>query len=314
MKKEKKTNRPKRKWAGGILVGLLSVAICLTAAFGWIWFSNRNFEETFYTLYTSKINEPVRAVLLADLHQAEFGTDNSELITRIAALEPDVILIAGDMITAGSEDLDYAVGLCERLMAIAPVYFGLGNNENETVYGSDLNADFFLENSGLLGDSPENFEPLVKDNSLLTGLRDAGVVIVQNESVITTVNGNKIEIGGISTNLSSFWPNSGQFVYRFAESDSDHFKILISHRPDPVMEYIAGYRLDLVVSGHTHGGIVRIPGKGGLLSTEGGFFPEYDAGLFESGPMTMIVSRGLGEHGVIPRIFNSPELVVIDLN
>ena len=90
-------------------------------------------------------------------------------------------------------------------------------------------------------------------------------MIVQNESVITTVNGNKIEIGGISTNLSSFWPNSGQFVYRFAESDSDHFKILISHRPDPVMEYIAGYRLDLVVSGHTHGGIVRITGKCGQL-------------------------------------------------
>ncbi len=306
--------RTKRGSAAGILLILLSLVIGLALLAGWIHWSNQTFGETFYTLYSSKIDTPVRAVLLSDLHQVKFGKENNDLVARIEELKPDIILIAGDLVTAGEADVDYAVGLCERLAGIAPVYFGLGNHENEVVYGSDLDTRFFQANEGRLGENPEDFSGLVKDGTLLAGLKSAGVTVVQNESVSVTVKDNPIEIGGVSTNLSSFWPYSGQFIYNFAEGDSKNFKILISHRPEPVMEYIADYSLDLVVSGHTHGGVIRIPGKGGLLSADGGFFPQYDAGLFERGEMTLIISRGLGGHGAIPRVFNPPELVIIDIN
>ena len=89
---------------------------------------------------------------------------------------------------------------------------------------------------------------------------------------------------------------------------------MISHRPEPAAEYILGEPVDLVVSGHNHGGIIRIPGKGGVFSADGGFFPEYTGGMTKQGEMTMIVGRGLGGHGMLPRIFNPPELVIIDIN
>lgn len=306
--------RTKRSVVSSIFVVFLSFLVALSVLAVWIYWSNCTFEETFYTLYSSKIDAPVRAILLADLHQAEFGKDNDLLVSRIEELRPDIILIAGDIVTAEEEDIDYAVDLCERLTQIAPVYFGLGNHENKVIYGNDLDMSFLEANKEQLGDHPEDFSGLVKDDTLLAGLKNAGVTILQNEAVSVTVNENQIEIGGISTNLSSFWPYSGQFVYNFVEDEPQKFKIMISHRPEPVMDYIAGYDLDLVVSGHTHGGIIRIPGKGGLLSADGGFFPQYDAGMLERGAMTVIISRGLGGHGMIPRVFNQPELVIIDIN
>lgn len=292
---------------------LLVFGLCLSVFFGWVSWSNRNFVETFYSLYSSKVDTRVRAILLSDLHQASFGENNDRLISRVGKLEPDVILIAGDVVTKGKADIDYAVSLCGQLARIAPVYFGLGNHENSVIYGGDLNKDFLEENRQALGDDPECFDPLIQDSLLLDGLKSAGVTVLQNGSAAVEVGENRLEIGGISTNISSFWPYSGQFVSGFAGDEPGNFKILISHRPDPIMRYIAGYPIDLVVSGHGHGGVIRIPGKGGLLDSEGGFFPEYDGGRFERGDMTLIVSRGLGGHGWIPRIFNPPELVVIDI-
>lgn len=296
-----------------VLTILLFLIIYAAAIGGWLYCSNRTFTETFYSLYSPKIDSSVRIVLLSDLHQTSFGKNNEELVRRINELKPDVILISGDIITYGKENIDYASSLCEQLVQIAPVCFGLGNHENMLVYGDDLSRSFLESNSELLRDNPENFSPIIKNRTLLDELEAVGVTVIQNEAYIVQIGDVQIEIGGISTNSGSFWNYSGQFVYQFAQDSSPNFKILISHRPEPVMEYIAGYPIDLVVSGHTHGGIIRIPGKGGLLAADGGLFPEYDSGLFETGPMTMIVSKGLGGHGWIPRIFNPPELVVIDL-
>ncbi|MCI8622739.1 MAG: hypothetical protein HFG26_03660 [Provencibacterium sp.] len=295
-----------------ILTVFVMLEICLGVLTAWIYHSNRTFTETFYSLYSSKIETPVRAVLISDLHQAAFGEDNEELISRIGELRPDMILMAGDIVNKEQTDIDYAVRLCRRLSAVAPVYYGLGNHENEAVYGNDLNVEFLEEKRGLLGENPENFSA-IEQGELLKRLEEAGVTVLQNEAVLADIQGNSIQIGGISTNLSSFWPYSGAFISRFAESEPQSFKILISHRPDPVMEYIAGYAIELAVSGHNHGGVIRIPGVGGLLSADEGLFPDYDSGRFESGPMTLLISRGLGGHGVIPRVFNPPELVIIDI-
>lgn len=297
-----------------IFGAVCALVICILAAgaVGYVCWPSNTFTETFYTMYSNKIEEPVRAILLSDLHQVAFGQNNDGLVSRIEELKPDVILMAGDIINKEGTNIDYAVDLCQRLVKIAPVYYGLGNHENEVVYGNDLDIEF-LEQQDLQG-NPEDFTPIIQQGELLERLADAGVVVVQNQAVTGQIKGNEIVIGGVSTNLSSFWPHSGQFIYSFAEENKDRFKILISHRPDPVMEYIADYNVDLTVSGHNHGGIIRIPGIGGLISEDEGLFPKYDGGKIETGRMTTIISRGLGGHGIVPRIFNQPELVIVDIN
>lgn len=303
----------RRVWLN-LLSALVALAVGTAAFSWWLYRCNSTFTETFYSLYSAKIDAPVRAILLSDLHQAEFGEENQALLGRVKALHPDFILVAGDLITAGEADLDYAVELCARLAEIAPVYYGLGNHENEIVYGEDLSFEFLELRKEQLGENPEDFSPLQQESSFLGRLAQIeGVTVVQNSAAEVEVGGNQLEIGGVNTNLSSFWPYSGQFITRFTQEKKERFKILISHRPELVVEYIPEYDIDLVVAGHTHGGVIRIPKVGGVLSTDGGLFPAYDAGLFANDHNTMIVSRGLGGHGIVPRVFNQPELVVIDL-
>ncbi len=297
-----------------MLKTLVMIGVLSGACTAWIIWSNRTFGETFYTLYSRKIETPVRAVLLTDLHEKRFGENNQELILRIGELKPDLILIAGDALNKMQPDIEYVISLCQSLSEIAPVYYGLGNHENEIVYGTDLNKNYLESKAEALGENQEDFSPLIQNGELLDRLEENGIQVVQNQSVEALIKGNIIEIGGISTNLSSFWPYSGQFVYGFSQQDQDNFKILISHRPELVTQYIAGYPIDLVVSGHNHGGIIRIPGLGGLISADGGFFPECDEGMIEWEEMTMVISRGLGGHGSVPRVFNQPELVIIDIN
>ncbi len=297
-----------------ILCTLFVLFLILASFAAWNVFQNRTFEETFYTIYSDKIETPVRAVLITDLHQTAYGKENEDLIHRIEKLEPDLILMGGDIVNKDGTDISFAVELCRKLLETAPVYYSLGNHENEAVYGADLTNTALEKKKALLGDNPEDFSPLEKDSRLLDELEELGVIVLQNSSVSVEINGNPIDIGGISTGQDSFWPYSGKFVSKFLSEDTSVFKLLMSHRPEPVMRYIPDYEIDLVVSGHNHGGQVRIPGIGGLYSMEEGFFPELDSGLRETSSLTMIISRGLGNHGVIPRICNKPELVVIDIN
>ena len=291
----------------------LSLAVVGGVVAGWIVWSNRTFEETFYLMDSGKVEEPMRLILLSDLHQKEFGPGNERLLERVQALKPDAILIAGDVVNKTKTDWSYAVDLCKGLVEIAPVYYGMGNHENEALYGQDLNKEFLEEKAALLGDSPEDFGPLLQDGQSWNALLETGAQLLQNSSVTVDIKGNTIQLGGLSTNKSSFWPYSGQFVYQFAGENPDVFKVLISHRPEPVMEYIPDYDIDLVVSGHNHGGIIRVPGAGGLVSEEEGLFPTYDGGWYESGGMSLLISRGLGGHGPVPRVFNKPELIGLDI-
>lgn len=293
---------------------LLGIIIVAAAVFAWITWSNSDFEETFYTMESYKVEEPVRVILLTDLHQKSFGEGNERLISRIQALKPDAVLIAGDMVNRKNAEWGPLLDLCRALVEIAPVYYGLGNHENEALYGQDLNVDFLEGSESLLGDTPEDFSPLLQDREAWNNLAATGVQLLQNESVTVELNGNAVDIGAISTNISSFWPYSGQFITRFAGENTENLKILICHRPEPVVKYIPDTSIDLVVSGHNHGGVIRIPGVGGLISASRELFPEYDAGLFTFDHMSLLISRGLGNHGLVPRVFNPPELVILDIN
>lgn len=303
-----------KKILRGIIWSLFLMAFFLAAMILLIIRSNRTFTERFYTLYSHKIEESVRAVLISDLHQVSFGKENEELLSRVKELSPDIILLAGDIIHRENTDLEYVIHLCEGLMQIAPVYYGMGNHENEVLYGSDLNIEVLEAAGNLPADDPEDFTPLIQKTDFVNRLEETGVTILQNRSVEVEINGNRMEIGGISTDVSSFWPYSGRFITDFSTKERNIFKLLISHRPEPVAKYIPDYSIDLTVSGHNHGGLIRIPGKGGLISADEGWFPTCDGGKREYENMTMIISRGFTGYGLLPRINNPPELVIIDIH
>lgn len=296
----------------GLLLFLLTVVLSVTLFFVWNHVRNKSLEITSYRIFSDKIDEPVRAVFLSDLHQASFGEENAELTDAVASQQPDVILIGGDMVNDERTNIELAVNLCAELAQIAPVYYGMGNHENKAVYGINLYEDD-LEAAGVSPQDAGDFSQLVRDDSLFRGLEAHGVTVLQNTSASVEINGNRLLIGGVSTSVDAFWPYSGDFFMDFTSQKDAGFKILISHFPSTVSRYMDGFDVDLALSGHNHGGIVRIPGFGGLLSYDEGWFPSNDAGESHLGDMTFIISRGLGNHGMIPRIFNKPELVVIDL-
>ncbi len=302
-----------RKLTINLLSILLALLLLFAAFVGWNIYQNQSFEETFYALYSDKVNGHIRMVVLSDLHQLSFGKDNAVLMERVQALQPDAVLIAGDIIEKRDPDIDFVLSLCERLQNIAPVYYGFGNHENDVVYGSDLTKSFLQQKPELVPGSLVDLSLIEQDRRLIEGLRALGVTVLQNGAVTAEFEGGTVEIGGISTGLDGFWDYSGQFVYQYAMQDTGNFKVLISHRSDVIMKYIPDYPIDLVLSGHLHGCVVRVPGKGGLYSPDQGLFPDYEAGLYESGDMTMIVSRGFAGIPCVPRILNKPEMVVVDI-
>lgn len=292
---------------------LLALVLVAAAFVGFNIYQNQTFEETFYTLYADTIQDHVRLVVISDLHQLQFGPENAELISRVEALEPHAIIIAGDVIEKTDPDVDMVLRLCEHLQAIAPVYYGFGNHENHVVYGNDLTKRFLDAKREITPKTLVDFTPLEQNSRLTEGLKALGVTVLQNSAVTAELNGSMIDIGGVSTGLDGFWDYSGQFVYSFTQQTPDHYKLLICHRPEVVMQYLKDESIDLALCGHLHGGCIRIPGKGGLYASDQGLFPDYDAGLYERGMLNMIVSRGFAGIRWIPRILNKPELVVVDL-
>lgn len=292
-----------------LITAAVSAAAVLVVLVVWIVRSNSMFEETFYFMDSYKVEEPFRVIVLSDLHQKSFGKNNERLISRIGALKPDAIVLAGDIVNKRRTDWAFALELCGALAEIAPVYYGMGNHENKALYGSDLDLTFLEE----AGEPPEDFSELLEDTQAWSDLEETGVHLLQNSAMLVDIKGNPVKIGGVGTNLSSFWPYSGEFITRFTEEDPEAFKLLICHRPEVVTEYLADGGFDLALSGHNHGGIIRIPGVGGLISDAEGLFPVYDGGWYAVGDAALCISRGLGGHGPVPRVFNPPELAVVDI-
>lgn len=250
-----------------------------------------------YDVTINAENALFRIALLSDLHGKSFGRENSRLIATIQEQSPDVIFLDGDMIdrSADQTDVQELLRLIERLHEIAPVYFAPGNHE---------------------------LEYMQTDASLLTQVAEAGAVVVNDSYVDVTIAGQPLRIGGTMGHAFYFGRSEEEFSsspeYRFLKEfeDTDVPKICLAHMPDTFI-FNGAYNLwnvDLVLSGHTHGGLIRLPFIGGLYAPMQGWFPEYDRGYFCLGEhMQMVISAGLSGHGVIPRINNPPEVVVIDL-
>lgn len=273
-----------------------ATVICLTAFLA-VLFGNAHISAESYSVALQNLGSSVRVILLSDLHGKSFGRENSRLIAKIQEQTPDAIFLDGDMIdrSADSADVQELLRLIKRLHEIAPVYFAPGNHE---------------------------LEYMQTDTSLLTQVTEAGAVIVNDSYVDVTIAGQPLRIGGTMGHAFYFGRSEEEFSsspeYQFLKAfeDTDVPKICLAHMPDTFI-FNGAYNLwnvDLILSGHTHGGLIRLPFIGGLYAPMQGWFPEYDQGYFRLGEhMQMVITSGLAGHGVIPRINNPPEIVVIDL-
>lgn len=248
---------------------------------------DKNFGITRYILESGKIDGKIKIVALSDLHNKEYGENNINLIKAIDTEEPDMIVMLGDMVNQDEDNLSIIRYLCQELMKIAPVYYALGNHE------------------GTMMTREEN--TIAIDQIL----QEEGVHVLCNRYELFHKNGLTICIGGITTNEKNYDDWSEEAMKEFFENDS--YKILLSHFPSVYYERLKNEQFDLAFAGHYHGGMIRIPILGGVYHPETGFFPRYSGGCYKLTFGKLIVSRGLGNHGMIPRINNKPELLVVEV-
>lgn len=283
-KEEKQKRRRKKR----LLPGVFWMFFLLLIVFLAVHISgNRRFEVSYYRLSSEKINTPVKFVVLSDLHSVEYGENNEELIEAIRKEEPDFIAMIGDMLNQDDGNTTVIQNLCRALKEVAPVYYTLGNHEGTLMYGRL--------------DSVALDEVLAKEE----------VRLLINQTAEFQKGDTVIQIAGISNEAEGYDYWAKEKLTGFWENED--YKLVLSHFPDLYYEKLKDERFDLALAGHYHGGMVRIPGMEGLYHPQEGFFPRYSGGQYELTNGTLIVSRGIGGHGWIPRVNNRPELVVVEL-
>ena len=272
----------------GCLTALIILALIAAAAAFLIKDSRDDLEISRYEVASQKLPESFdgfKIVQLSDLHGAEFGEDGMELVEKVKELEPDIIALTGDFVT-DEGDLAAVEKLAARLVKLCPVYFISGNHE----FGSGL---------------------AVKVRNIL---ERAGVKYLSNEYLTISRGEDEILLGGVEDPLAyADMLSPDELAQKMNDAAPDAFKILLGHRNYWMTEY-PELPVDLIFCGHAHGGLIRIPGVGGLIGTDRRLFPDFDAGEYNNGRYTLIVSRGLGNSVPIPRVFNRPEIVCVELS
>lgn len=247
----------------------------------------------FYTVKAADVTKEKRIVLLADLHGNHFGKGNDKLLTEIVWAEPDCVCIAGDMTVKNGKGAREMIAFLGKLAKKYPVYYAPGNHEIRMPHYGRYRRK----------------------------LEEKGVVYLENEWVIS----DGYAIGGLD--LPEYWYHKcwdkreldkktlSEIIKPPGQISGGEklFSILLAHNPEYFRTY-ADFGASLVLSGHIHGGIARLPGFGGVISPSLRLFPAYDAGLFQEGESYMVLSRGLGLHHIRLRFFNRPELSIIDIS
>lgn len=283
--------------AGIVLAAVIAIAVFIKVE---IYISYNSLETEEYTISSDRINSEVKLALISDLHDHTFGEKNEELVQMLKEQGPDLILMAGDMINDISKDSHVAVELIEQVKDIAPVYYSLGNQEEDYIGRGT--------------------------SDLLNELKDAGAIVLDESYQDIQVNGNAIRLGGMydyafaldgnnTTTKESMRPSLYQFLTEFQDTDS--CRLMMAHRPDSFIfgDATRTWEIDLVVSGHNHGGQVILPFLGGIYGGDQGWFPKYVDGVHHFKKVkNMVITRGLGSgEEKLPRFNNKPEVVMIYL-
>lgn len=270
---------------------LIMAAVLVPALLIWLLWANSSPAATQVAVASGALPgafEGFKIAHVSDLHNAVFGRENEKLLSLIRAAEPDIIAITGDLIDSRHTDIDSALAFVEAAAEIAPVYYVTGNHESR--------LDF------------DAIEPR---------LIAAGARVLRNEAEYIEHGGERIRLAGIDD--PSFIRTGGTAEERAAAEleqlgdGGGTFTVLLAHRPE-LVEVYAEYGAGLVLSGHAHGGQVRLPLLGGLYAPGQGLLPEYDSGLYSLGETQMVVSRGLGNSVAPLRVNNRPELVIVTLS
>ena len=274
---------------------LIALLLCLVIVFGvFVVYSNFKIETTEHTIESTRLPKSFdgfKIVQISDLHNTEFGKDNEKLIKIIKEQKPDAVFVTGDTIDGFYTNIQIPIKLFEEILKICDIYLVVGNHEIR----SDTNLYF----------------------EFLDTLTEMGVIVLKDDTTYIERNGEKIQVIGLNdaSNYKAVYNDnySKQIVETINNLDNkNHFTVLLSHHPELFNEYIKT-NVDLVFSGHAHGGQFRFPFVGGVIAPNQGLFPKYDAGLYSEGNTNMIVSRGIG-NSVFPFRFNNrPEIILIEL-
>ena len=276
---------------------MMSCFIVITIMiFSEVWISYTRLQINEFSYSPAKRTDSLTVLVIADLHNHEFGSGNTKLVDKIQAQNTDLILMAGDFLNANSKDAHVPLEFIENLGTAIPIYFSLGNHE----------IDYM--NAG----HPE----------LIEELEEAGAIVLEKEYEDIKINGTTLRIGGmydyafgagdVDNEAALAEPEVKAFLEDFQNTDS--LKIMMAHRPDSFIfgDASKAWDIDLVVSGHLHGGQVVVPFMGGLYGGDQGFFPEYIHGMYEKDDMNIFITSGLGSHTqLLPRFNNPPEIAVI---
>ena len=289
----------RKKYIKSALVLLIVIALLLFCSY-----QNRHLETTYYTYKAEQLGadlEGYRIVQISDLHNVKFGKNNQKLVDRIRECEPDMIVLTGDLVDSNHTNVDRAVQFVDEIVKICPVYYVTGNHE------------YWLEKS--------------EYDELMDGLVSAGVVILDNQVVEISRGDAKFRLVGLDDRsladgtlealLSDESIRNNQAEQKEETADNEdsgekELTVVLAHEPQYLARY-AGTGVDLVLSGHAHGGQFRLPFVGGIVAPDQGFLPKYTAGEYYMNGTEMIVSRGLGNSVIPVRLFNYPEIVCVDL-
>ncbi len=284
--------------AGNIELSLCAAAGAAAAGLAWSKYERGHFVTEELVFSSSKIKEPAVLVFLSDLHDNTFGEKNEKLLKEIKRIHPDAVLIGGDtMVTKpGRADLSRTKELLQGISHLScPVFYANGNHEQR-----------MQRDRGVYGSMYDEFRKLLEEYQ---------VNYLQNKTVQWR---DDIAVSGVDIAwkyYQDFHPDSmvpSYLTRRLGKAESERFQILLAHSP-LFFDAYAGWGADLSLAGHFHGGTIRLPGLGGVMTPQYQFFHPFCGGVFEQNGRWMLVSRGLGTHSINIRIGNRPQLAVIRL-
>ena len=262
----------------------------------------RDFRVTKYRICSQKLNglkREKKIIFLSDLHNRMYGEENERLLESIRNQHPDLILIGGDMLVRkDGNSYDKTVHFLAKLPGICPVYCANGNHEQK------------------LKELPDKYEQSYEEYK--KALTASGIHMLENASETVKLDEVPVKLSGLEIPLGAYARfgkkelSLKEITDRIGEHGDD-YQILLAHHPGYMKEYLA-YGADLILGGHYHGCVVQLPWIGGVISTNFTLFPKYSGGIYPEGEQTAVVSRGLGTHSVPLRLWNWPELIVLELS